>query len=426
MDKNNSLNYKKTKIGLIPESWIFRQLREYCSLLTSGVSVNSGDRPIKNGEIGILKTSSVLNGVFYPNENKIILQEKELKRARLNPVKNTLLISRMNTPELVGACAFITETRTELFIPDRLWQAKFDSERINARWLNCLLNTQYYKNQIKNRASGTSNSMKNISKPSFLGLFIPIPPLPEQKRIAEILGTWDKAIETTQKLIDELKLRNKGLAQQLLTGKKRLKGFDGEWEEVQFSDVCNRLTRKNEELDDTVVTISAQKGFVKQEDYFSKRVASETLSGYYLIHNGEFAYNKSISNGYPMGAFKRLDNMEKAVVTTLYICFAVKDSVNSDFMKQFFEAGQMTRNLMRIAQVGGRAHGLLNISISDFFSLKLKVPLLDEQMAITEILSNAEKETLLQQKKLDILKDQKKGLMQKLLTGKVRVKIEET
>ncbi|MGE0930198.1 restriction endonuclease subunit S [Peijinzhouia sedimentorum] len=256
-------------------------------------------------------------------------------------------------------------------------------------------------------------------------LILPVPPLSEQKKIAEILSTWDQAISTTQNLINELKLRNKGLAQQLLTGKKRLKGFGGDWEEVTLKEIAERITRKNDELDDTVVTISAQRGLVLQEDFFTKRVASETLTNYYLIHRGEFAYNKSYSNGYPMGAFKRLEYFEKAVVTTLYICFALKKAVNSDFMNHFFEAGLMIRPLMKIAQEGGRAHGLLNIGIHDFFSLKLTIPSLEEQKAITAVLSEADKELKLHQKQLTTLKEQKKGLMQKLLTGEVRVKTKE-
>jgi type I restriction enzyme S subunit len=152
----------------------------------------------------------------------------------------------------------------------------------------------------------------------YQNLKLPIPPLPEQQKIAEILSTWDGAITNCKTTINTLKDRNKGLAQQLLTGNKRLSGFSDKWKKTQLGNIINRVTSKNEELNDTVVTISAQRGFVLQEDFFNKRVASDTLSGYYLINKGQFAYNKSYSNGYPMGAFKRLNDFEKAVVTTLY------------------------------------------------------------------------------------------------------------
>jgi len=304
-----------------------------------------------------------------------------------------------------------------------LLRLKFDDHFVFSNfYMNYLFNSHYVLSQLRGFATGTT-SVAAIYSRDLNKLKLPLPPLPEQQKIAEILSTWDEGITLTKRTIEKLKLRNKGLAQQLLTGKKRLNGFSGDWKEVKLGDIAERITRKNEELDDTVVTISAQRGFVLQEDFFNKRVASDTLSGYYLIHKGEFAYNKSYSNGYPMGAFKRLDDFPKAVVTTLYICFKLKESVNSDFVNQFFQAGLMIKGLSRIAQEGGRAHGLLNISLGDFFSLKLFIPEVKEQQAVASILQNAEQELKIQQQKLTTLQEQKKGLMQQLLTGEKRVKI---
>jgi type I restriction enzyme S subunit len=147
-------------------------------------------------------------------------------------------------------------------------------------------------------------------------------------------------------------------------------------------------------------------------------------SGYYLIKKGHFAYNKSYSNGYPMGAFKRLDTLDKAVVTTLYICFEAKDNVDSDFLLNYFEGGMITKNLTRIAQEGGRAHGLLNIGINDFFNLRLTVPSLNEQKEISKVLNIVDEELNSKLDYLENLKEQKKGLMQQLLTGQKRVKLD--
>ena len=107
--------------------------------------------------------------------------------------------------------------------------------------------------------------------------------------------------------------------QQLLTGKKRLPGYSGKWEWIKLGNIAERVTRKNEEDNKNVVTISAQKGFVIQTDFFNKSVASETLDNYFLVYKDEFCYNKSYSNGYPMGAIKRLKTFDKAVVTSPYI-----------------------------------------------------------------------------------------------------------
>ena len=173
------------------------------------------------------------------------------------------------------------------------------------------------------------------------------------------------------------------------------------------------------------MTISAQRGFVSQTDFFNKSVASSTLDNYYLVLKDEFCYNKSYSNGYPMGAIKRLKETEKAVVTTLYICFSIADSQRLDinFFEQYCEFGGLNRGLTKVANEGGRAHGLLNVTPSDFFGLQLLLPSLSEQKAIAEVLTAADNEIATNRKKLDALRLQKRGLMQQLLTGKTRVKI---
>jgi type I restriction enzyme S subunit len=249
----------------------------------------------------------------------------------------------------------------------------------------------------------------------------------EQKAIAQVLGTADAAIHTTEKLIAQKELRKKWLMQNLLAGKKRLQGFGGDWKEAKLSDLFERVTRKNDEGNTNVVTISAQRGFVRQTDFFNKTVASDILDNYFLVKKGEFCYNKSYSNGYPWGATKRLNDFDKAVVTSLYICFGIKDvkKTNPEFFEQYFVANQLDKGLTKIAHEGGRAHGLLNVTPSDFFSLKVTVPSYEEQTAIAQVLQAADKEISLLKAKAEKLREQKKGLMQVLLTGKVRIKIND-
>jgi type I restriction enzyme S subunit len=255
---------------------------------------------------------------------------------------------------------------------------------------------------------------------------IPLPPLPEQKAIAALLSKWDEAITKTQNLVNQKEQRKKWLMQKLLTGKKRVKGYEGIWKEIKISDLFDRVTRKNTEGNTTVITISAKRGFVSQTDYFNKNIASEITENYSLVKKGEFCYNKSYSNGYPWGATKRLNDFEKAVVTTLYICFGIINhkETSGDFFEQFFNANYLDRGLTKIAHEGGRAHGLLNVTSSDFFDLKITVPDYDEQTAIAKVLQAADKELQLLKAKTDKLKEQKKGLMQVLLTGKKRLKID--
>ena len=253
---------------------------------------------------------------------------------------------------------------------------------------------------------------------------IAIPPIEEQERICNVLQLWDTAIEKQTALIEKLTLRKRGLMQQLLTGKKRLKGFGGEWKRIKLGDIAEKITRKNEEDNQNVVTISAQRGFVVQTDFFNKSVASETLDNYFLVHKDEFCYNKSYSNGYPMGAIKRLKTFDKAVVTTLYICFALKSETTTsiDFFEQYCESGILNKELVKVANEGGRAHGLLNVTPFDFFDMHMNIPSINEQNAIASVLVNADKEIEIQKQKLTAMQAQKKGLMQVLLTGKKRIK----
>lgn len=261
---------------------------------------------------------------------------------------------------------------------------------------------------------------------------MPRPPLPEQKKIAKIISTWDKAINTTEALIGNSKQQKKALMQQLLTGKKRLpndthKLFEEKWEEVELGDICRRVIEKNKMQSTNVVTISAKHGLIRQQEYFKKSVASEVLDNYFILRKGQFAYNKSYSNGYPMGAIKRLNRYEDAVVTSLYICFEVIKNSDSDihFLEQYFESGILNRGLTKVAAEGGRAHGLLNVKPSDFMALKLMIPSYQEQQKIAAVLINADKKTVLLEKQLTDLKQEKKALMQQLLTGKRRVTVNE-
>ncbi|MBE4703492.1 restriction endonuclease subunit S, partial [Citrobacter freundii] len=221
------------------------------------------------------------------------------------------------------------------------------------------------------------------------------------------------------------------LMQQLLTGKKRLLDDNGTrfseiWGLYALSKLFQRVTTKNNGKSTNVVTISGQHGLIKQEDFFKKTVASDTLDGYFLLKKGQFAYNKSYSNGYPMGAIKRLNQYPEGVVTTLYICFELSTPKESfgDYWEHYFESGLLNNSLSQIAHEGGRAHGLLNVKPSDFFSLKVPVPGFEEQQKIAAVLSAADAEISTLEKKLTCLKEEKKALMQQLLTGKRRVKVD--
>lgn len=195
-----------------------------------------------------------------------------------------------------------------------------------------------------------------------------------------------------------------------------------EWKETRLKKMFSRLNRKNSENNNNVLTISAQYGLISQSEFFNKSIASEDKSNYFLLHKGEYAYNKSYSNGYPYGALKRLDRYDKGIVSPLYICFsATDDNKCPEYYSHYFEGGMMNREIKAFAQEGARNHGLLNISVDDFFNSYLLMPFTSEQEKIAEILSAQDKIIELKEKLLEEKKKQKKYLMQQLLTGKKRL-----
>ncbi|MER0343920.1 MULTISPECIES: restriction endonuclease subunit S [Vibrio] len=190
---------------------------------------------------------------------------------------------------------------------------------------------------------------------------------------------------------------------------------DESWKIMSFGKAFSRITTKNAENNTNVLTISAQHGLVSQTEYFKRSVAAKDLTGYYLLQKGDFAYNKSYSKGYPMGAIKPLKLYEQGVVSTLYICFKTKNGFSSDYFEHYFESGSLNSEVSKIAQEGGRAHGLLNVSVKEFFrDVRLMVPTLPEQQKIADCLSSFDERIALEEKKLDVLKAYKKGLMQQL------------
>ncbi|WP_283599555.1 restriction endonuclease subunit S [Ligilactobacillus salivarius] len=199
--------------------------------------------------------------------------------------------------------------------------------------------------------------------------------------------------------------------------KLRFPGFTGAWEQRKLGEVATRVTRKNKNLESTLpLTISARLGLVDQISYFDKRIASSNLTNYILLNRGEFAYNKSYSNGYPFGTVKRLNRYDKGVIPSLYIAFMPNTIfINSDFMEMYFETSLWHKEVSARASEGARNHGLLNISPSDFMDIYMKIPeKIEEQKKIAKFLEDFDFLIALHQRKLEHLQEQKKGLLQKM------------
>jgi type I restriction enzyme, S subunit len=215
--------FKDSPVGRIPKEWEVKRLGDLISSMSGGVSVNSENKPKLSGEYGVLKTSAVSKGQFFPSENKVILKS-EHKRAKINPKIDSIIISRMNTLALVGESGYIDGNYLDLFLPDRLWQIEVNDRNFtNVKWLSFILTNSDTRRAISYAATGTSGSMKNISKPNLLSIKIPFPTKKEQDLISTAISQVGSTIKTQQKRLQKEQQLKKALMQDLLTGKVRVK-----------------------------------------------------------------------------------------------------------------------------------------------------------------------------------------------------------
>jgi type I restriction enzyme S subunit len=246
-----------------------------------------------------------------------------------------------------------------------------------------------------------------------------LPSLEEQNKISNFLSTIGDQILLLKEKHALLKEYKKGVMQKLLSQVTRFKDENGknfpDWKSTKFESVFERVARKNKENNLNVLTISAQRGLINQQKYFNKSVSAKDVTGYYLLNNGDFAYNKSYSKGYPMGAIKRLNNYDKGVVSTLYICFKTHGAQHDKFWEQYFEAGLLNREISKIAQEGARNHGLLNVSVTEFFrDITVHAPSKKEQIRIADFLGALDKKLELVSQQIEQTQTFKKGLLQQM------------
>ncbi|WP_418937152.1 restriction endonuclease subunit S, partial [Megasphaera massiliensis] len=267
-------------------------------------------------------------------------------------------------------------------------------------------------------------SSNKLDEKFFLKELTRVPALDEQKKIGDYLRKIDMLITLHQRKLDQVKTLKKYFLQNMFPAKGetvpkiRLKGFTGDWEQRKLGHIVGRVTRKNKDLVSNLpLTISAQYGLIDQNEFFDKRIASKDVSNYYLIHKGEFAYNKSTSTDAPWGAIKRLDRYENGVLSTLYIIFRILDEnqVDSDYLASYYNTALWYKSIRMIAAEGARNHGLLNIAPDDFFETTLMIPRdIAEQKKIGAYLKNLDDLITLHQRKLDQLQTLKKFMLQNL------------
>ncbi len=304
----------------------------------------------------------------------------------------------------------------------------FANENVHGHWLYLAL--LHITQKIEAQAHGFKSTLLHVQKKDIDNQFVLTPPVAEQKKMAQILSTWDKAISVTEKLLTNSQQQKKALMQQLLTGKKRLLDENGvrfstEWEFKRISEIATRVQRKNDAAEHPILTISSLSGFVRQDERYSRYMAGESVKNYILLKKGEFAYNKGNSKTYEFGCIFDLEAYEAGLVPHVYVCFRLKNGLSHRYFKYLFEADYLKPQLGALVNTGVRNNGLLNIKPTEFMQTKVPVPCFEEQESIADMLYNSSRTIRVLQDKLACLKDEKKALMQQLLTGKRRVKVDE-
>ncbi len=424
MENNIPQGYKASPLGIIPQEWEVKRFKDVGNFLRNNTlprdKMSESEGCVQNIHYGdvLVKYREILK-VSKANIPWIVENSKDSPLGDMLQ-NGDIVISDTAEDYTVGKATELMEI-DGVSVVAGLHTMPFHplSDLFSPCFLGYYINSMAYRFQLYALIQGIK--VCAISKKAIGGTFLIVPPLAEQRKIAEVLGVWDKAIEKQSQLIEQLTLRKRGLMQQLLTAKRRLPGFSGPWKVCVIQQLFTPVTTVNDGKPHLPMTISAKLGLISQQNKFDRVIAGDSLEKYTLIRYGDFAYNKGNSNLYEMGCIYQLKE-ESALVPFVYICFRAKEFVCGDFYRQYFLNHGLDRQLKRIITSGARGDGLLNVDKKDFFSLQIMYPSFEEQTAIAQVLTAADREIELAQQRLELLRQQKRGLMQQLLTGKKRVK----
>ena len=395
------------------EAWEQRKLSGLANETNGGGTPKTSVDSYWNGNIPWIQSSDIKeNEVLAVDIKKTISQEAISNSAtKLIPKNSIAIVTRVG----VGKLAIIPFSYTTS--QDFLSLSGLKTDLVFTAYL-------LYKKMQSDLNSVQGTAIKGITKEELLNKNILLPELAEQDLIGKYFQQLDNLITLHQRKYDKLVNVKKAMLEKMFpkdgadVPEIRFKGFTEAWEQRKLGDIVDRVVRKNTNNESMLaLTISAQYGLVDQITYFNNRVASRDLSNYFLVLNGEFAYNKSTSDGYPFGAVKRLDLYDKGVLSTLYIVFVPKSelSINSDFLTVFFDTDRWHKDVSERAAEGARNHGLLNISAEDFFDIDLVISkYIEEQKQIGELFRSFDNLITLHQRKLEKLKNLKKACLEKM------------
>lgn len=392
----------------LPENWVWKPLGDLISRFDAGVSVNGGDRPAHTNEFGVLKVSAVTEGVFRPEENKVI-EGAELVRANLNPKSNRIVMSRANTPSLVGASAYVCRDHSNLFLSDKLWQLEpYHEDKCSMRWLGLVLGSPAFRRKLGELATGSSQSMKNISKESVMQLMLPVPQVIEQHTIAHFLDSWDSAIQKTEQLIVAKDCYLGHFRDYLLRQPKRASP-------AKLSDVTQELTARNGKMlgREAIMAVTKSVGM--------RPMREETIAGnierYKLVPPQGFAYNPMRLN---IGSIAKSPFDHDVLVSPDYVVFACDES---KLLPSYLHHLRHSQKWVSHFELAGNGGVRVRIYYDDLGRFTFALPPIDVQARLVQLLDAASQEIAVLTRYADALRAQKRGLMQKLLTGQWRLPI---
>ena len=391
------------------EGWATKSISDLATVIGGGTP----DTTVKsywNGDIQWFTPSEIGKNKYVDLSLRTITEEGlNNSSAKLLPPYTILLSSRAT----VGECSIaLQECATNQGFQSLI--AK-----------NCDMDFLYYLIQTKKKElirKACGSTFLEISANEIRKIHTYVPSINEQKKIGVLLSLIDKRIATQNKIIEDLKKLKSAIVEALFCAPKesvpakRLSPYSKDWKLVKLFDICQRIQTKNTGRQcRQVLTIAAQYGLVNQEDFFNKTVASENLERYYLLQKGDFAYNKSYSGDYAWGAIKRLERYEQGVLSPLYICFRPNiTKVDADYLAHYFESKKWYKGIADIAGEGARNHGLLNISVIDFFNTIHRIPDLEEQKVIAQFLNKFSSKLSCEQRIMQSLTKQRNYLLQKM------------
>lgn len=406
--------HTKTLFGNIPEDWQYVTFEDVLNGFSSGSTPSRNVPNYFQGDTLWITSGELDYNVIYDTKEKITQEAVRATNLKtLKPGTFLFAITGLEAAGTRGSCAIVGKEATT----NQSCMALTPKKDIDINYF-----FYYYCHFGDHLAfrfcQGTKQQSYNGSIARKLPLILP--PLSEQQKIAEVLGIWDKAISSTQKLLDKLQLRNKGLSQQLLTGKKRLKGFGGEWKEYKVADLfqlVNRHIQWDENHSYNLVSIRRRHGGLFFRGTFEAReIKVKKLK---RIETNDFLISKrQVSHGAWAVVSNRYDSH---LVSDEYDCLAIKnkEKLDSNFWTFYCQQPRLTHYAF-LDSIGVHIEKLI-FHYRQFKKRVVRIPELKEQVAITSVLTEAGKELLLYQQQLTYLKEQKKGLMQKLLTGEIRV-----